>query len=81
MPDCEYVFPKFQDDLVISDQTKQSPEKASEYLAKIKKEELQVIPAHEVAAATNDEDVDIRPRVWDSVSKSWILVDTGLRCP
>ena len=30
-----------------------------------------------MAAATLDSSVDIRPRVWDTVSKSWTLVDTG----
>ena len=73
LPDCEYVLPK---DLIISDQTKQKPESGSEFLSNMKKQELEVIPAHEVAAASTDE-VDIRPRVWDGVSKSWILVDTG----
>ena len=44
------------------------------------KPDLTVIPTEEVAAATIDESVDVRPRVHDGISKEWVLVDTGSQC-
>ena len=34
-------------------------------------------PTPAVLSSLQDEGVDIRPRFWDNISKSWVLVDTG----
>ena len=37
----------------------------------------EVVPTHEVFSASLDETVDIRPRVWDNITKEYVLVDCG----
>ena len=41
--------------------------------------EKDIIPTHQVASATLELDpgIDIRPRFWDPLSRSWCLLDTG----
>ena len=37
----------------------------------------EVIAPDEVAASSLDDNVDIRPRVYDNATQEWVLVDTG----
>ena len=43
-----------------------------------------VIPAHQAASFSAKDDLDIRPRYFDPLSKTWSLIDTGAQvscCP
>ena len=33
-----------------------------------------------IASAIKDEKLDIRPRIYDGITKEWILLDTGSQC-
>ena len=37
----------------------------------------EIVPSDEIAAAAQDTDFDIRPRVYDARLKEWVLIDTG----
>ena len=40
--------------------------------------EEDILPTSQASlCALQDQDIDIRPRFWDSLSKQWILLDTG----
>ena len=39
--------------------------------------QYEVVPPHEVSAASTDSQVDIRPRVRDGISQEMVLIDCG----
>ena len=61
-------------DSSISDDTKQC-----QNITQIPPPNLQyeIVPAHEVSAASTDTSVDIRPRVRDGISNEMVLIDCG----
>ena len=67
IPDIPYVNNiDVQEEFLVTD-AEQSP-----------KIEYEILPAQEVFATTiNLEEFDIRPRIFDNISKSWQLIDTG----
>ena len=67
-----------QEDSPVSDQSKQClPDLPKSDIAN-----YEIVPPEELLTAALEEDgkFDIRPRVWDNVTKTFSLVDTGSQC-
>ena len=63
-----------QEDFLISDGVTES---SQTNLQIHQDHKYEIVPASEIASASLDLSVDIRPRIYDGVAKSWTLVDTG----
>ena len=69
-----FHFQDLEDHPSISDQWSQNSKIQEE------KSDYEIVPSHEVFAASLDDSVDIRPRIWDGIAKAWTLLDTGSQC-
>ena len=65
----EFNFNHSRDSSSLPD-SKQVPQESSQL-------DYEIVPTHEISSASFDELIDIRPRIYDKIAKSWTLLDTG----